>query len=68
MKWLLKRYMVEQHIDTLAELARMVGMTRKMLYDRIANPNTLRLYEIMALDKVLKFSDEDLIRLAKGDI
>lgn len=67
-EWLLKEYMARNHIDTMAELASLIGMTRKTLYDRIANPNTLRVFELMSIDEVLHFSDEDMARLGRGQI
>ena len=66
MKWLIKRYMVEQHIDTLSELARESGIARRTLYDRMNDPKTFRLFELIALDDVLHFNDEDLAKLARG--
>ena len=67
MKWLIKQYMAQAHIESLTELAERAGMTRRLLYDRLADPKTFRVYEIMALDKVLNFSDEDLIFLLRGE-
>lgn len=66
MKWLLRTYMCKQHIESLSELADRTGMTRRLLYDRINNPSTFRIFELMALDEVLKFSDEDLMLLIRG--
>ena len=68
MKWLIKRYMVEAHIESLSELAKAAGIARRTLYDRIDDPGTFRLFEIMALDKILHFSDEDLTKLARGQV
>lgn len=68
MKWLLKKYMVEAHIDSMAELARQIGMTRRALYDRISEPQTFRVFEIAALDEILHFTDEDLTRLIRGQV
>lgn len=68
MKWLLKRYMSDARIESLTELAKEIGMTRKTLYDRINKPQTLKAFEIAALDKVLHFSNEDLAMLIRGEI
>ena len=68
MKWMLKKYMAQQHIDSFTELARRIGMTRKTFYERLENPRTMRIYELEALNKILKLSDEDLMALAKGKI
>lgn len=67
MKWLIKQYMAAQHIESLSELARMAGLTRRKLYDRINDPKTFRMYEIIALDEVLHFSNEDLLFLMRGE-
>lgn len=68
MKWLLKRYMVEQQIDSFSALCRRTGIAKRTLYDRISEPSTLRIFELKALDEVLHFSDEDMIKLAKGEV
>lgn len=67
MRWLLKRYMAQAHIETLSELADRTGIARRTLYDRINEPSTLRAYEIKALDGILHFTDDDLVKLAKGE-
>ena len=66
MKWVLKRYMVEQHIDSFSELCRRTGIAKRTLYDRIEEPSTMRIYELNALDAVLHFTDEDMIKLSRG--
>lgn len=66
MKWLLKRYMLNQQIETFSELSRMSGIAKRTLYDRIQEPKTFRIFELEALDKVLHFSEEDLAKLARG--
>lgn len=68
MKWLLKRYMVEQQIESLSSLSRLTGISKRTLYDRIADPSTMRVFELTALDKVLHFSDEDMVKLARGAV
>lgn len=67
LKWLIKLYMAQNHIDSISELARMSGLSRKLLYDRINDPATLRVYEIKSLDDVLNFSDEDMLFLLRGE-
>lgn len=66
MKWLIKAYMCKAHIESISELAARTGMTRRLLYDRISNPQTFRVYELMALDEVLHFTDEDMMGLIRG--
>lgn len=67
MKWIIKSYMAKQHIDSISELAKAVGMTRRILYDRINHPETFRLYELRALADVLKITDEDLMAVMRGN-
>lgn len=68
MKWLIKKYMAEQHIDSLDELSKATGISRRTLFYRISDPRTIKVFEIEALDKVLHFADEDIVKLAKGEI
>ena len=67
MKWLLKRYMNEQRIDSISELSRLTGIEYQTLQNHIKNIGQFRVFEIKQLDAVLHFSDEDLVRLAKGN-
>lgn len=66
-KWLIKLYMAQNHIDSISELARLSGLSRRLLYDRINDPASLRIYEIKNLDNVLHFSDEDMLFLMRGE-
>ena len=66
MKWLIKDYMCRAHIESISELAKLTGLTRRLLYDRINNPETFRIFELKALDEVLHFQDEDYLKLARG--
>ncbi len=66
-KWLIKLYMAQNHIDSISELARLSGLSRRLLYDRINDPASLRIYEIKNLDDVLHFSDEDMLFLMRGE-
>lgn len=68
MKWLLKKYMAEQHIDTMKELSDISGIPRRTLYDRIKEPQSITLFELEALDKALHFADEDLLNVTRGKI
>lgn len=68
MKWLLMRYMAIAHIDSMTELADLTGIARRTLYDRIKEPWTMKVFELKALDDVLHFSDEDIVRLSRGEI
>ena len=69
MKWLIKTYMAREHIESISELASKCGFTRRLLYDRINDPKTFRIYELMALNRVLHFTDEDfLMLLREGEI
>lgn len=68
MKWLIKRYMARAQIESLQELAKATGIKRRHLTDLINDPRKIRVFEIIALNDVLQFSDEDLMKLARGQI
>lgn len=68
MKWLIKKYMAEAHIDSIEELSEMTGITRRLLYIRMNEPGTIKASEIRALDDVLHFGPEDLVKLARGQV
>ena len=65
-RWMLSGYLVQNHIESFRELAKMTGIKYKTLLEHIASPELFRMYEIAALDKVLIFSDEDLLILVRG--
>lgn len=66
MKWLLKSYMAQHHIDSMSELAELSGISRRLLYDRIKDPNSLKVCELRALDNILHFSEDDILFLLRG--
>lgn len=68
MKWLIERYKAIRHIKTKTELAKLLGWNLPNLDNKIKNPGSLRLYELEALDKVLHFDDEDILKLVRGKI
>lgn len=65
-KWIIKHYMAENRIPSVKELARETGINYLTLQDRMKCPQNMRLFELQALDKVLKFTDEDLNALVRG--
>ena len=67
MKWLIKQYMAAQHIESISELAKLSGLSRRLIYDRINDPKTIKIYELIALDEILHFSNEDLLFLLRGE-
>lgn len=66
MKWLIRSYMCREHIESFSRLAELTGINKRTLFKRFDMPNTFRLYELKALDDVLKFSNEDLMALIRG--
>lgn len=60
-KWFIYQSLAGAHISSCPDLCRKAGLKYRTLRDRFKNPSTLRLYEIIALDKVLNFSDEQLL-------
>lgn len=65
-KKLLRRYMIEADIDNFTQLAKETGIDYQRLNRRIADPHSFTVFELIALDDVLHFSDEDLLILIKG--
>lgn len=63
---IIKTYMSMNDIDSFTELSKLTGLCRQTLYDRINNPGSFRVYEILALDEVLHFTDEHLVQLIRG--
>lgn len=66
MEWLLRKYMNEQHIKSFIELSKRTGINYQTLNNRMNNIGQLRIYELNALDEILHFSQEDLIKLIRG--
>lgn len=65
-KWTVKRYMSIKRISSVKELSRRTGINYLTLQDRLKYPKNLRLFELQALDEVLKFTDSDLNALVRG--
>lgn len=62
----LRLYMIEADIDNFTQLAKETGIDYQRLNRRIADPHSLTVFEILALDNTLHFTDEDLLKLIKG--
>lgn len=67
MKWLIKQYMSQRQIASFAELARITGIGYQTLMAKLKDPRSFKVFELIALDKVLQFSNEDYMKLARGD-
>lgn len=65
-KWIVKSYMSINRISSVKELSRRTGINYLTLQDRLKHPKNLRLFELQALDEVLKFTDSDLNALVRG--
>lgn len=65
-RWMLSGYLVQNHIESFRDLAKMTGIKYKTLLEHIASPENFRMYEITAIDKVLSLRDEDLLILVRG--
>lgn len=68
MKWLIEEYRVRQHIESVEELAIRTGINIRTLRRRIEDPRQLRMFEIEALNKILHFTNEDLLKIMRGEI
>ena len=65
-KKMLRLYMIEADIDNFTQLAKETGIDYQRLNRRIADPHSLTVFELISLDDVLHFSDEDLLLLVRG--
>lgn len=63
LKWIFKDYMNRLHIEDFKQLAKMCGVKYQTLLDHLERPELFRLFEIRAINDVLHFSSEDLIRI-----
>lgn len=64
-KWMLSSYMIQNHIESFIELSNMTGIPYKRLCMHAKNPEQFRLFEISALDKILSFTNEDLVMIVR---
>ena len=65
-KKILKLYMIEADIDSFTQLAKKTGIDYQRLNRRISDPHSFTVFELISLDDVLHFSDEDLLQLMRG--
>ena len=48
---------------TISQLADMIDLERKTLYHRMNGSIQFKLHEVVAIAKILKLSDDDIIRI-----
>lgn len=65
-KKLLRRYMIEVDLDSFTQLAKETGIDYQRLNRRIADPHSFTVFELISLDDVLHFEDDDLLKLIRG--
>ena len=65
-KKLFWRYMLDADIDSFTDLAKKTGIDYQRLNRRIADPHSFTIFELMALNNILHFSDEDLLKIIRG--
>lgn len=65
-KKLLRRYMIEADIDNFTQLAKETGIDYQRLNRRMADPHSFTVFELIALNDVLHFEDEDLLKIVRG--
>ncbi len=58
--------MIEADINNFSELSRETGIDYQRLNKRIADPHSFTVFELISLDDVLHFDDEDLLKLIRG--
>ena len=66
-KKILRLYMIEADIDNFTQLAKETGIDYQRLNRRIADPHSFTVFELLALNDALHFTDEDLLKLIKGE-
>jgi hypothetical protein len=62
-RFMFKKYMAIEHIETFQKLAKLTGIKYQTLLDHLEEPSLFRKYEIENIHEVLHFSNEDLISL-----
>ena len=67
MRWLLEEYKIRNHYHSLKEVAERSGFSYPTFMRRIEHPESMKIYEIMCLNKVLHFTDEDLLKIMRGE-
>ena len=65
-KKLVRSKMVENDIYTVQELSRRSSIDYQRLNVRILHPETFRVSELRALQKVLDLSDQDILEIMRG--
>lgn len=68
MKKMFRMYMLKQDVESFKQLASLTGIKERNLEKKIVNPSMFRLYEIRALDEILHFSDEDMLKLVRETV
>lgn len=65
-KKLLRLYMIKYDIDSFRELAKETGINYQRLRRRLEDPQSLTVYELLAINDALQLTDEDFLKLIKG--
>jgi hypothetical protein len=65
-KKLFKKYMIDADLDNFTDLARETGIDYQRLNKRMADPHSFTVFELIALNDVLHFEDEDLLKIVRG--
>ena len=58
--------MIDCDIDSFIELSKRTGIDYQRLRRRLEDPHSFTVYELLALNDILNFSDEDLLKLIRG--
>lgn len=63
LKWLIKEYMTRLRIEDFKTLAKMCGIDYQTFQRRIKHPENFRMFELRAINDILHFESEDLIKI-----
>lgn len=64
--WLFRKYMSLNHIQSLNELSDLCGIGYQTLRARVQHIQRIRIFELIAIDNVLHFNDDDYLLLSRG--
>ena len=65
-KKLLQIYMLDYDINSFTELSKVTGIDYQRLRKRMEDPHSFTVFELLALNDTLHFTDADLLKIVRG--